>query len=519
MTRSSKVNLIRADSSGSDAIVSVVRGFTVANLVAAAVQATTGLALVVGLLAELGMEQTGVLVQAVALVTIGATVARAGADVGTIRLISHADLGNAVISDFIRLALIPVAISSCLLASGVAVLAPTLEQFLEPTVGSPDVVHVLRIMALGVPAAACTALLVAAAQAKGATVLAAACDRVARPSSQLLLCVGAASAGAPLEVVSALWVSSIAVTTVPLVGWLLREIRADREVGWPAMMTLGDFWRFSMWRGVSSTCQSVMDWLDTVLVGVLIGPGAAAVYVAATRCLLPGLLAHYSLVSAVQPMLGSLLAAGRIARAQHLCRVTSGWLVTLTWPFYILMAGFAPDVLRTLDPTLLSGTAAVQLLAFGFLIVAAAGPVDACLLMAGRSGASLLAILCGTAISVVLDLVWIPEYGLTGAAAAWGVGIVVAKALATAALRAALGTSRAGLERRRAMVLATALTVPAALLGISGTAHGSVSLVCAAVGLAGTGAMAWRWRSQLCLTRSSAGTHPAELAIPPIAAV
>jgi O-antigen/teichoic acid export membrane protein len=486
--------------------VQQIRGPIGVSLVASATQALAAAVLVLGLMAELGAARTGVLLQAIALFTIVSTVARAGADVGVVRVVSRRCARHRpIVAGLVSAALVPVLIWSCLLALALALLAPSVGELLGATAAGPDVARALQVLAAGLPAAAGSAVLVAMAQACGATVRAASADKITRPLLQLLLCVAAAWAGATLQVVAILWVASIVVSSLPLVRWLLAQVRADRlcgDVDYTVDANISNergFWRFSAARGVAATCQSVSSWLDTVLVGVFVGPAAAAVYVVAVRCLFPGLLAQYALVYAVQPSLSVMLASGRTAEAWRLCRVSAAWLVLLTWPVYVTLIGFADDLLRLLNPELVAGTWALRILTIGFLAVSASGPVDACALMAGRSGDSLLAWGSGLLVGVTLNFALLPTYGLIGAATAWSAGALVSRAVSLLLLRNELGAPIAGPQRRIAVALTIAVAVPVSILGMADLVRGMSAMPCIVVVMVGVGALAWRLRDSLSL--------------------
>jgi O-antigen/teichoic acid export membrane protein len=69
--------------------------------------------------------------------------------------------------------------------------------------------------------------------------------------------------------------------------------------------------------------------------------------------------------------------------------------------------------------------AALAILGGAMLVATLTGPVDMVLLMAGKSSWNLVNTIVAVVVNVVLNLVLIPPYGVTGAAAAWGASILV----------------------------------------------------------------------------------------------
>ncbi len=68
---------------------------------------------------------------------------------------------------------------------------------------------------------------------------------------------------------------------------------------------------------------------------------------------------------------------------------------------------------------------AAVILCAAMLVATTCGPVDSMLLMGGRSMLSLFNTALALSTNVALDLLLVPEYGVSGAAAGWAAGILV----------------------------------------------------------------------------------------------
>jgi O-antigen/teichoic acid export membrane protein len=125
----------------------------------------------------------------------------------------------------------------------------------------------------------------------------------------------------------------------------------------------------------------------------------------------------------------------------------------------------------------------VVVMMLGMLVAIYSGPVDTVLLMSGRSTASLLTSLVALAIDLGLCFLLIPRIGISGAAIAWSVAVVVRAIMSYALVRHSLRlspVSRAsaitagasvgcfGLPMLALTVLGYATIVPFVIVGVVG---------------------------------------------------
>ena len=110
-----------------------------------------------------------------------------------------------------------------------------------------------------------------------------------------------------------------------------------------------------------------------------------------------------------------------------------------SWPFYLMLAGFSPLLMGVFGNGYDAGSDVVLILSLTMLLATSCGPVDAVLLMAGRSWLSLRNSVVALAVNVGLDLVLIPLDGIRGAAIAWSIAIVVRNLLPLAQVHRHLG--------------------------------------------------------------------------------
>jgi O-antigen/teichoic acid export membrane protein len=171
--------------------------------------------------------------------------------------------------------------------------------------------------------------------------------------------------------------------------------------------------------------QIALQRLDILLVGAMRGAAAAAVYTAATRLVVVGQMATQSVWYAVQPHLEMLVASDDVDDARSLYRISTTWIIALTWPVFLLALVAAPEITALFGHGYSSGAGSMAVLAGAMLVSGACGIVDVVLITVGKTTSSLANTAVALGINVALDLALIPELGVLGAAIGWAVAIVV----------------------------------------------------------------------------------------------
>lgn len=266
------------------------------------------------------------------------------------------------------------------------------------------------------------------------------------PALRPLLVGVAVGLGAQLWVVVLAWLLPLMlalVTSAVLVGENLRR-RYGRYWAWPprtrSVREIGrEYWAFTGARGVSSIMEILLNWLDVLLVATLVSAAQAAVYAAASRFITSGTLVLQALRLAIAGDVSAALARRDHDRVSQMYTAASQWVVLSSWPLYLIMAVFAPTVLRIFGSSYPGGAHALSILCLAMLVNLAAGNVGTVLLMGGKSTWVLADKAASLAVNVTANLVLVPHYGITGAAIAWAVTIVLDSSLAFAQVRWGMG--------------------------------------------------------------------------------
>lgn len=404
------------------------------NLAGVVVSAVSGFALVIVVTRGLGRTDAGIFFESVALFSILGAVAQWGADVGVVRAIPRFRL-EARLSDVpqaIRAGIVPTLAGGVIAAILMFAFAGQLGRLLTNGAYGDDLAPALRALAPFLPIYAAYMVGLAVTRGFGTMLPSTLVDKFGRSVAQPILVAAAIGLGLTGYGLSATWAISFVFGFAVIASWsmrlLARELRdtmIPQRDARPLGEVVREFWRFTAPRGLAGVFAVIVVWLDTLLIGALRSPGEAAAYAAATRFLVLGQFVGVAITQVVGPKLSELLAGRDLTRARSVYSTATWWLMGLAWPIYVSMIVLAPSLLSVFGSGYQQSRNALVILGAAMLVATAVGPVDVVLLMAGRSSWNLVNTVITVIANVGLNLLWIPRYGLTGAAGAWAVSILL----------------------------------------------------------------------------------------------
>lgn len=227
-------------------------------------------------------------------------------------------------------------------------------------------------------------------------------------------------------------VSGMAITLVTLLfATSLQTVLIERRIA-HAIPPSAPAYHFARWFQISlpilagSVCDLAVQNADVLLLAALRPSEETGIYYAAAKTAGLALFIHYAVGSAY---------AGRIAAAHALADASAVKDLTrkaVRWTFIpsaavtigILLVGY--PVLASFGEGFTDAYPLMFILAVGILAKAATGPADTILNMLGHQRASAVSIGLAAVISVTLNLILIPVWGVTGAAVATSSALVAA---------------------------------------------------------------------------------------------
>ncbi len=405
------------------------------SLVAAAVH----LLLPVIITRRLDSDEAGAFFSLTALFAILVNVGTVGADTGVLWSLPRAKAleRRGDVPTLLRISLLPVALFSIVVAGVGVLLAPHIAALVagDSTAQRETLVTALYVSAPFLPIAATYFVVASASRGLGSIKPLVLIEKIGRNSLQTGLVAFALLITPSVLLAITAWVvpyaAALVVMAVP-VARLLKATLAGAQgptASRPVRLVAREFWSFSAPRALSRVFSVALQRLDILLVSAIRGLEEAAVYAAASRFVLLGLMFVQAIQQVMAPRISEFLAREDITRARTIYQTTTAWLMLISWPIYLVSATFAPFLLTIFGPGYSSGAPAVVILCLVMLVATACGPVDIILLMGGRSVWSLLNTALALAVTVCVDLLLLPTYGIIGAALGWAAGLLVSNLL------------------------------------------------------------------------------------------
>jgi O-antigen/teichoic acid export membrane protein len=182
---------------------------------------------------------------------------------------------------------------------------------------------------------------------------------------------------------------------------------------------------FSTVNWLSTLASTGLLWVDTLLLGVFLSSADVGLYNVATRLITMATFVMPAVNSAFAPRIADLHHRGRTDSLRRVYAVAASWNVRLTVPIFGVLLAFPAELLSLFGRGFATAAMVTVILALGKLVVAATGPCGLMLDMSGRPAWSMASNIGGLVANVLLNLWWIPEYGIVGSAAAWALSLTL----------------------------------------------------------------------------------------------
>lgn len=402
---------------------SAARGSTL-NLLGAVMSALGTFGLTVVVTRGAPQVYAGVFFATTSLFVLVTAVGRLGTDTGLVYFISQARaLGQMDrFKAYVLAAARPAVICGVALGVALFIFAAAIAVKISPE-NTELAETYLRSLAPFIPFAGLAYVALAATRGLGTMKPYAFTEQLVRPGLQLVLAVAIVTLGNSVALAWSWSVPYLVSAVLSLI--LLRHYFKSRVEQSQNTQPRGrEFWRFTAPRSFASIMQIAMQRLDIILVAVLAGATAAAIYTAATRFIVLGQFARNAVSMAVQPQIASAMAVGNRSEIRGLYRTSTAWIMACTWPIFLVLLVEGSTLLKIFGHGYAVGTGVLALLSLAMLIATFCGDVDIMLVMSGRSRQSLVNNAVALVLMVGLDLAMVPHLGLLGAAIGWSSAII-----------------------------------------------------------------------------------------------
>jgi O-antigen/teichoic acid export membrane protein len=386
----------------------------------------------------LGTAGFGLYVLALAVSTFLAEACDLGLDYGVLRFgaIARGAGDPARLRAVVRRGLLG-AFAAGWLASGLLIgaAAPVARAF-----DKPDMIPLLIPLALAIPFTGTSEVGRAALQGMGRAAPSVASDSLITPGLRLgAVLVALHLAAGPRQVAVAYAITEVLALLATL-GMLLRilsrEGRPDRsgtKAGTPGLF------RYSLPMSLNRLILYTNNQTEVLVLGLLQPAGPVGVFGVARRLsmLVGSLLTSISVL--FNPLVADLHHKRHHTELDRLFKTATRWLFTVGFPLCLIEIEFSRDLLHAFGSGFSSGALALAILALGQLVNIGTGTVAGLLAMVGRARMSVLNSGLFLSLSLVLDVLLIPRWGVLGAAIANATSLAMVNVLRVVQVRQVLG--------------------------------------------------------------------------------
>ncbi|MFV0897280.1 lipopolysaccharide biosynthesis protein [Rothia mucilaginosa] len=450
----------------------------------------------------IGTEGSGEFFRLMALFAIAISLVTFGADTGLVRTMSaQRALGRyGVLPQLIRYGLIPALMTSMLLVAGVYI-------YTEVVPMAPEYQSAMRVSSAFVLVAALMTVFFGALRGLHRVVTFTVLQNVLLPTLRFAA-VGLVVlfSGQLMDLVYA-WTVPVAITAVVALWLLERAFPNEEHVEvLPSedspTETFRSFWGFSSARGVATVVETILEWIDVLVVTTFLGAAAGGIYGAVNRCVRVGTMIEHTGRVVTGPSISAALATRQLDRAREIFLSTTRVLTALSWPFYLSLAFFGPVLLHFFGKGFEAGAGILWVICPAAMLSMSAGGVQSVLLMSGKSRWQLLNKLSSLVVAVTLNFTLVPVWGLYGAVTAWASALLIDTFLASYQVFRLVGIRASVREMAPSLFLGAAVPTACALASLAVLGQSVLGVIVYVVLLVPVyGAVLFRFRKALGVER------------------
>jgi hypothetical protein len=252
-------------------------------------------------------------------------------------------------------------------------------------------------------------------------------SQVGRQVGQLVTVGAVMIVDGDLTAVGVAWAVPYLVTVAYPALWLRSRLPRHGQL---ELTDADRYWRYTVPQAANTTAQTGLEKFDLIALGFLAGSVAQGEYSVANRMAHVVVLGWYAVNLAQAPIYARLFAAGRDQELRRVVQSVSGWAVVLVAPVLWVYIVFAGVVARLFGPGFGASGDPLVILSIALLVALLFGPSENLLLMSGRSTRAFANNVMALAANISLNLLLVPDHGITGAAIAWMVAVLFTRGTA-----------------------------------------------------------------------------------------
>ncbi len=180
---------------------------------------------------------------------------------------------------------------------------------------------------------------------------------------------------------------------------------------------------------ISGLLRSFRRSIETVFLGAMSSIANVGIYTVITRTNFIGHIGYRSVVVAVKPTLAGMHDQGDLAGMRRIYTTATRWTLAFNLPFFLIAMLYAEPILAIFGPEFATGASALRVLTVAELVVAGTGICGSVLDMTRHTMLKLVNAVVSIVTLGITNALFIPRWGVLGAAIAALVGSVVVETL------------------------------------------------------------------------------------------
>jgi len=282
----------------------------------------------------------------------------------------------------------------------------------------PGLAPILRVAAIGIPFHTLSMGARKATQAFKAMRYGVIAQDIVMNLSKLALVVGIAlMVGLSAVQAMAAYIVSIAVAA-GLLMYFLNKLIPLTVIVRSARFNVKEMFVFSLPVYASQLLSTFSINIQTLLLGALGTAASVGIFTVASRVSMVGDMFRVSIVLMAMPIVSELHSQGKRAQLGHFYQTMTKWIFIVNLPVFLVTVLFAKPILSIFGQDFAGGTWVLIILSGGILINAATGICGVMIVMTGYTWLTTLNSILALGITIVLNLILVPEMGEVGAAIA-----------------------------------------------------------------------------------------------------
>jgi O-antigen/teichoic acid export membrane protein len=293
---------------------------------------------------------------------------------------------------------------------------------------APGAAPFIAVLGLAVPGLALAELLGNVARAFGRPVVYVLVRNVIPPVSYGLMLFGLLGTGrGGVNVPGAYWTAT---ATGALLGALVVGGIVRRRIGTVRpQLRLRPLYAYAVPIGLNSIVAITIVWTDLMVLGLFTDPVQVGMYRACMQVAIAFDLVWNACSAATAPLYPILIVERAWTRLQEVYGTAIRAAVLLALPMLAVIATNAADILGLLHPDFRVAALSLVILAGGHAVKAACGAASVLLVLGGRQMREACNGALAAVLNLLLNLILVPRFGLTGAASATATTLVTLSAL------------------------------------------------------------------------------------------